>query len=281
LVDLCKSTEETLCLITSVFIELIMNVEIKSLKAIDMGEFTLVCGLPGVAYIGKMAVDYLVQQLKAELVAEIYSKYFPPYIIIKEDGTTELLSNELHWYKSKTGKNIMFLSGNSQAMSPEGQYEIADSILSWAIGHGLKRVYSVAGYVTDRPFETPSVYGTATTSTLVEEVKKSGVLQLDHGVIGGENGLIMGLAKKKGVEGVCLLAETHGYQTEMGQYLLDAKAAKSALKILDSILSLKVDMDPLDKQAAQMDEFISKMTEIQSRVKEEMTESAKKPSYIT
>jgi hypothetical protein len=265
----------------AVLIELNMNVEIKTLKAFDSTEFTLVCGLPGVAYIGKMAADYLVQQLKAELVAEIYSKYFPPYIIIKEDGISELLSNQLHWYKGESGKAIMFLSGNSQAMSPEGQYELADSVLSWAIGHGLKRVYSLAGYVTDRIFDTPEVYGTATSSMLIEEAKKFGVKPLDHGVIGGENGLILGLAKKKGIDGVCLLAETHGYQTEMGQYLLDAKAAKSALKILDSILDLKVDMETLDKQAAQMDEFVSKMTEIQSRVKEEMTESAKKPSYIT
>jgi uncharacterized protein (TIGR00162 family) len=258
-----------------------MNVEIKTLKAFDSAEFTLVCGLPGVAYIGKMAVDYLVQQFKAERIAEIYSKYFPPYIIVKEDGISELLSNQLNWFKDESGKGIMFLSGNSQAMSPEGQYELADSILNWAIGHGLKKVYSVAGYVTDRAFETPEVYGTATTSALIEDAKKFGVKPLDHGVIGGENGLIMGLSKKKGVDGICLLAETHGYQTEMGQYLLDAKAAKSALKILGAILDLKVDMAELDKQAAQMDEFVSKITEIQSRVKEEMTESAKKPSYIT
>jgi proteasome assembly chaperone (PAC2) family protein len=44
---------------------------------------------------------------------------------------------------------------------------------------------------------------------------------------------------------------------------------------------LKVDMEALDKQAAQMDEMIAKMMEIENRVREEMsTESAKKPSYI-
>ena len=69
-------TQQALCLIISVLIELIMNVEIKTLKSFDSPEFTLVCGLPGVAYIGKMAVDYLIQQLKAEKIAEIYSKYF-------------------------------------------------------------------------------------------------------------------------------------------------------------------------------------------------------------
>jgi len=258
-----------------------MNVEIKTLKALEPGEFTLVCGLPGVAYIGKLAADYLVQQLKADLVGEVYSKYFPPYIIIKEDGLAELLRNELHWFKDDDGKKILFLTGNAQAMSPEGQYEIVETVLDWAINQGLKSVYSVAGYVTDRQFDAPAVYGTATAPVLLEELKKLDVQPLDHGIIGGENGLIMGLAKKKGVAGVCLLAETHGYQTEMGQYLLDARAAKSALNVLSSILNLKVDMGPLDKQAAQMDELIARMTEIENRVRKEMSESDKKPSYIT
>ncbi len=258
-----------------------MNVEIKIVKPFESSGFTLVCGLPGVAYIGKLAVDYLVQQLKAELVGEVYSKYFPPYIIIKEDGLVELLKNELYHFRDETGRDIVFLTGNSQAFSPEGQYEVADKVLDWALGHGLKRVYSVAAYVTERSFEAPAVYGTATAASLLEEVKPFGVQALDHGVIGGENGLILGLAKKKGVDGVCFLSETHGYQTDMGQYLLDVKAAKAGLSVLASVLNLKVNMEPLDKQAAQMDEMIAKMMEIESRVRQEMAESGKKPSYIT
>ena len=271
---------KTLSLIMSFFIQLFVNVEIRVPRKLEFAEFTLVVGLPGVAYIGKLAVDYVVQQLKAELVGEVYSKFFPPYVIIKEDGLVELLRNELHWFRDEAGKGFMFLTGNSQAMSPEGQYEIAEAILDWAVEQGLKRVYSVAGYVTDQPFETPAVHGTGTSPALLEEVKRLGVQPLDHGIIGGENGLIMGLAKKKSVDGVCLLAETHGYQTEFGQYLLDAKAAKSALKVLGSILNLKLDMEPLDKQAAQMDELIAKITEVDNRVRQEMSEQATKPSYI-
>ena len=55
-----------------------MNVEIKILKKFALKEFVLVSGLPGISYIGKLSVDYLIQQLKAELVGEDYSKYFPP-----------------------------------------------------------------------------------------------------------------------------------------------------------------------------------------------------------
>ena len=45
-----------------------MNSEIKILKSIPPNEFTLVCGLPGMAYVGKIPVDYIIHQLNAELI---------------------------------------------------------------------------------------------------------------------------------------------------------------------------------------------------------------------
>ena len=88
-----------------------MNVEIKTLKKFTPKEFTLISGLPGIAYIGKLSVEYLVQQLKAEAVAEIYSKYFPPYTLIKKEGVVELLKNELFQFKDDN-KDLAFLSGS-------------------------------------------------------------------------------------------------------------------------------------------------------------------------
>jgi uncharacterized protein len=258
-----------------------MNAEIKILKAFKPSELTLVVGLPGMAYIGKLSVDYLIQQLKAEQIGEVYSQHFPPYVIIKEDGLVELLRNELHLFRDETGRDIVFLSGNSQAYSPEGQYEVSEKVLDWAIKNGVKRVYSVAALVTERQYDTPNVHATATSVALLEEAKSSGALPLDHGLIGGENGLILGIAKKKDVDGICLLAETHGYQAPTGEYVIDPRAAKAALNVLTKILNIKVDMEPMEKQAMEMDEAFAKMAEIERRVREEMTQSGKKPSYVT
>jgi uncharacterized protein (TIGR00162 family) len=237
--------------------------------------------LPGTAYIGKLSVDYLIQQLKAELVGEVYSKYFPPFVVIREDGLVDLLRNELHLFKDESGRTVVFLTGNSQAYSPEGQYEIAEAVLEWAINNGVQRVYSIAAYITERTFEAPNVYCTTTTSALLEESKAHGAQLLDNGVIGGENGIITGLAKKRNVEGACLLAETHGYQTPTGEYVIDPRAAKAALKVLTSMLNLKVDMEPMEKQVVQMDEAIAKLVEIERRMQKEMAVSGKKPAYVT
>ncbi len=258
-----------------------MNAEIKVLKHITPHELVLICGLPGAAYIGKIAVDYLVQQMKAELVGEVYSRFFPPYVIIKEDGLVELMRNELQDAKDESGRDIVFFAGNAQAFSPEGQYDITEKVLDWAMENGVKRVYSVAALVTDRNFDAPSVYATATSGPLLDEAKSRGAQILDHGVIGGENGLILGLARKKGLDGICLLAETHGYQTPTGEYVIDPRAAKAALVVLTQILGIMVDMEPMEKQVLQMDEAIAKMAEIERKVREEMSQSGKRPSYVT
>jgi uncharacterized protein len=257
------------------------NAEIKILKAIKPNEPTLIVGLPGMAYIGKLSVDYLIQQLKAELIGEVYSKHFPPYVIIKEDGLVELMRNELHYYRLESGKEALFLSGNSQAFSPEGQYEISEKVLDWAVEHGVKCIYSIAALVTERQYDIPGVFATATSPALLEEAKKNGAQVLDHGIIGGENGLIIGLAKKRGIDAICLLAETHGYQAPTGEYVIDPRAAKAALNVLIKILNVKIDMEPMEKQAIEMDEAFAKMAEIERRVRDEMSQSGKKPSYVT
>lgn len=264
---------------TSLFQET-MNVDIKTLKDFTPREFILISGLPGIAYIGKLSVEYLVQQLKAQKIADVYSKYFPPYTLIKKDGVVELLKNELFHYKNSKS-DFMFLSGNAQAFSPEGQFEVIDTILNWCVTNGLKKIYSIAAYATDKTINIPTVYGTSTNSKLLEEFKKLGVVPLNEGVIVGENGLIIGIAKKRNIQAVCLLGETRGYQTPTGQYLIDAKATKEVISVLVKVLNLEVNMDPLDKQAKDMDEIITKMTEVEQQIQKQMTQSTKKPSYVT
>jgi uncharacterized protein (TIGR00162 family) len=257
-----------------------MNVDIKTLKEFTPKEFILISGLPGIAYIGKLSVEYLVQQLKAEKIAEIYSKFFPPYTLIKKDGVIELLKNELFHYKHEK-TDFIFLSGNAQAFSPEGQFEVVEEILKWGTAHGLKKIYSIAAYASDKSIKKPIVYGTSTNIELLDEYKKLGVVPLTEGVIVGENGLIMGLAKKQNIQAVCLLGETRGYQTPSGQYLIDAKAAKEVISVLIKSLDLEVNMDPLDKQAKDMDEIITKMTEVEQHIKNQMVQNTKRPSYVT
>ena len=56
----------------------------------------LICGFPGSGYVGKMAVEHLIEELQAKHLADIYSSSFPPQIMIRNDGEAELMKNSIY-----------------------------------------------------------------------------------------------------------------------------------------------------------------------------------------
>ena len=50
-------------------------------------------GLPGIGHVGKLVADHLVNELETVKVVEIYSHYFPPQVMVEEDGTIKMPNN--------------------------------------------------------------------------------------------------------------------------------------------------------------------------------------------
>ncbi|MCP8308697.1 MAG: proteasome assembly chaperone family protein [archaeon] len=255
-----------------------MTMQFKIYKEPELKDPYMVTGLPGVGYVAKLSADYLIKELKAELFEEFYSSSFPPYVLIKKDGTVELLKNELYYWKDDKLKNdLIIFTGNTQAISPEGQYEISNEVLNRAEKFKVKKLFATAAYVTGRHVEKPKVYGVATEQELVEELKKYEVLPMDAGSISGTNGLLFGLAKLRKIQSICLLSETPGYMTPSGRVLTDVKSAQALLEVLSKMLDIKIDMKPLEKEAKMAEEFVQKMEELERRWAEEMRRSVTPP----
>src|SRR6187551_2794851 len=67
----------------------------------------LICGFPGTGLVGKLAVDYLIKELGAIHMADLFSSYFSPQVVIQADGTTNIVKNSLYYVKntSNSSKN--------------------------------------------------------------------------------------------------------------------------------------------------------------------------------
>jgi uncharacterized protein len=74
------------------------------------------------------------------------------------------------------------------------------------------------------------------------------------------NGLIIGIAKLRGMQGTCLLGETSGY-------VVDAKASKSILERLLSVVDIKVDMTNLEKNAKDTERLIQTIQQLKEHFK--------------
>lgn len=213
----------------------------------------LVCGLPGSGYVGKMAIDYLIEELKGTQFANIFSSSFPPQVSVQADGTIDLMKNTLYYCKNKPN-DIILLTGDAQPITPESEYAMAEEIIGICEKLGVKNIYTLAAYITGSFSKNPKVYGTSTSLQVVKEFSKQGILTMNGGSITGMNGLMIGAGKTKGITGVCLLGETSGY-------VVDAKASKAILDILAKILGLKLDMTTLIKKAQDTDQLIKTVEE--------------------
>jgi uncharacterized protein (TIGR00162 family) len=221
----------------------------------------LVEGLPGVGNVGKLAAEHLVEQLKATKFADIYSKYFPPQVLVDDEGLIRLVNNELFYSKGEgTRPDIVILVGDYQGLSPEGQYELSDQVLNVMKGMGVKKIYTLGGYGVGKMLDKPRVLGAATDKEMVEEMKEKGVIfskgEPGSGIVGA-SGLLLGLGKIYGMRSVCLMGETSGY-------FVDPKGAEAVLRILAKILNVEVDYKALEEKAEQIEAITSKLKEIEA-----------------
>ncbi|MGH9924540.1 MAG: proteasome assembly chaperone family protein [Nitrososphaeraceae archaeon] len=205
---------------------------------------TLICGFPGSGYVGKLAIDHLIHELNASHLVDIYSNTFPPQVMIKPDGTVDLIKNAMFYHESPTSPslNMMFLTGDSQPSNPDAEYLLAETILEIASKFSVVHVYALAAYITGVFVQKPRVFCTASDMESLRSINTQDIAVMDGGAITGMNGLIIGLAKLKGMRGTCLLGETSGY-------VVDAKASRSILEVLTTRLGLEISMDALDARA--------------------------------
>jgi uncharacterized protein (TIGR00162 family) len=229
----------------------------------------LIEGLPGMGYVGKLAAEHLVVQLHAKKFVELYSPYFPHHVAIEPDGTLRLLKNYFY-HASSDGKDLIIVVGDAQAVSPEGHHKIVGKILDLAEQFGVKQIFTLGGFATGRYSKTkPKVIGVLSQPELIERYVGHGfTVEKGVGPILGASGLLIGMGKSRGMEGVCLLGETHGM-------MVDHNSAKAVLEVLVGILGIKVDMSNLEQRAKETEriiERIKKEMELRERKEKEATE---------
>ncbi|HEY6163789.1 MAG TPA: proteasome assembly chaperone family protein [Nitrososphaeraceae archaeon] len=227
-----------------------INVVYSSVNLPQLHSPYLICGFPGSGYVGKLAVDHLIHELDAKHLADIYSTSFPPQVVIRADGIAELMKNSIFYSNgAASDTNLLILTGDSQPATPESEYLLAEEILDIAAKFDAQKIFTLAAYVTGVFVDKPRIFGTATDADIIKSFHEQNISTMDGGSITGMNGLIIGIAKLRGMNGTCLLGETSGY-------VVDAKASKSILETLLSLVHIRIDMTGLEKKAKDTETLI-------------------------
>jgi uncharacterized protein len=235
----------------------------------------LVCGLPGSGYVGKLAADHLVSLFKLKMVAEYSSPTFPPQVSVKEDGTADPPRGELYFAPARKGRSLFVFTADAQPTSSEGEYELSDAVVRFVKKCGVKKVYTLAAYITGSFSNSPKVYGSGTSRGMLDSLTENGVTLMKDGGISGMNGLLIGVAALRGLEGACLLGETSGY-------VVDAGASKAVLEHLSKVVGVPIDTSKLKEKAEETQRVISQLQAMaeQSREAAPQTGREQRPGYI-
>lgn len=222
-------------------------------------------GLPGIGNVGKVAIDFLIDELKAKKLFEITSYTFPHSVFVNEDNLVELPMIEV-FYKKFDGKrpDLILMGGDVQPMDEVSSYEFSDKVLDLIEKFGVKEIITLGGIgLADVP-KKPKVYCTGNSKKIIQKYRNEMIDEKLYGVVGpivGVSGLLLGLAKRRNIDAISFLAETYGHPAYLG-----IKGAREILKVLDKALDLKIDMGRLDKEIKEIEQDMIKRTEQLSEV---------------
>jgi proteasome assembly chaperone (PAC2) family protein len=209
--------------------------------------------------VGKVAVDFFIEQLNPQKIAEVYSTYLTlpdgdVGVKVEVNGTYTLPKYELYAHHNKK-PSIIFLTGDTQPR-PWGQYNVAETILDFVERYGCQRVIALGGYST--PHSQNTVYAISNDLTSINEFANR--IQLAQGgMIKGAFGVILGLGKKRGMNCLGLLGATRGSYP-------DLQSSRNVVQLVADMLELSVDLNVLDRNILKMEAKMKRLQQIQEGI---------------
>ena len=248
-----------------------MEIEINYLEEPKLNNPIFVEGLPGVGNVGRIAVSYLIDKLKAKKFAEIKSSYFFPLVMVDSKNKITPISIDLYYYKGK--KDIIFVVGDSQPVDYKGYYLLCKKLIEIGLAFNIKEVITTGGFGIGTEKQKPNVLSAMTNPKDLAKLKKAGVHFEKENPIGsifGVSGLLLSFGKEKGIDGYALLGETLGYPI-----ITDPKAAEEVLKILMKLLEVDVDLKDIDKSVKQLEVFMKTIEDKTKQLMQQFQKSGK------
>jgi uncharacterized protein len=238
----------------------------------------LVEGLPGIGNIGKVAVDFIIEEVNAKKLYEVTSFSFPHSVFVNEENLIEMPVIEVFYAKRKK-QDLILLSGDIQPMDEKSCYEFCHLLLSKFESLKGKEIITIGGIGLQDVPKVPKVYCTGNNKKIIDKYKKGTKLNNNiYGVVGpivGVTGLLLGLAGKKKIPAIALLAETIGHPMYLG-----IKGSREVLKILDKKLDLGIDLNKLDSEIKDLEKEIKFTTEKLAKIQKDFAKKNSETSYI-
>ena len=220
----------------------------------------LIEGLPGIGNVGKVAVDFMVDELKAVKLYELFSYTFPHSVFVNEKNLVELPTIEIYYKKMEGGNDLLLLAGDVQPIDEVSCYEFSEEILNIVEDLGGAEVITLGGIGLQDAPKNPRVFCSGNSKDIIKRYKEGTAANNDiYGTVGpivGVSGLLLGLAGQRKIPAITLLAETYGHPMYLG-----VKGSREILKVINKKLGTGLNLNDLNKEIKELESEMLKKTE--------------------
>ncbi len=215
-------------------------------------------GLPGIGNVGKVAIDFLIDELEAEKIYEITSSSFPHSVFVTEDNLVELPTIEI-FHKRIGSRDFLLMAGDVQPIDEKGCYAFSHHLLDLLQKLKVLEIITLGGIgLSDIP-KKPKVYVTGNLRDIVDSYKKDlkGMVETSlYRVVGpivGVSGRLVGLSTERNIKAACFLSETYGHPMYLG-----IKGAREMLRVLNRKFPFRLDLKKLEREIKNIESEIKK-----------------------
>jgi uncharacterized protein len=236
----------------------------------------MIASWPGIGNVGLIAVDTMRKTLQAQEMAFIEPDefFYPNKAIIRNGELVTLQFPASEFFFKRTGnKDLIFFTGEEQPSEGGKIYAggnkafiMANMVLDVAQHYGCKRIYTSGAAVAPIHHTRRSkVWAVANSKLLLNDIRhyENTILMSDieerggYGNITGLNGLLLGIARTRGIDAVCLMGEIPVYL--QGFPYPYPKASMSVIEVLCSALEVWLDMSKIHELAEQSEWELSEL----------------------
>jgi len=218
-------------------------IEVIETKKTDLNGYTLIEGFPGMGLVGTISAKYLVEKLEFEQIGYIESNVFIPVIRIHNG----LPINPSRIYVNNKRKLVVLIS--EQIIPQHLTEKLAKTVVEWIGKKKIGKVISLTG-INAGVEQKQKIYGIAANEKSKQQLDKYGVEIIDEGITTGITALILLGLKEKNANAISFL----GNVTIQADY----KASAAIIQKLNEVLGLKLDVNPLLKEAKETEKILLK-----------------------
>jgi uncharacterized protein len=228
-----------------------VETDIKCCKIIseDVKDAVVLEGSPELGLIGNILGWLLVEELKMKQIGYIDSKDFPPLAVLYKGIA-------IHPFRIYSSDGIvLFLS--DFIIPPTVSYDMSNAIVDWMEKNNSKELITFNSMVVME--KSDSVAAAANSEDSLKRLGDLDLPILPFGNVNGLSGSLLTRTATRDIPASCLFAEV------LNQYP-DPRAAASLVNVLNKMLNIEVNAEPLLKEA---DEIEDRLKELANRVQKE------------